>query len=129
MCIFCQISQHEIPANIIYEDSNFIAILDISQATKGHTLVMPKVHFDNLLEVPAEISNQLLEVTNSVASLLILKLSVLGCNILSNINEVAGQTIRHCHIHIIPRYQDDDLEINFKPHDYDLKEILNEIIK
>ena len=127
MCIFCQIVNKEIPAKIIYEDQNVLAILDISQATKGHFLVMPKEHYVNLLEVPEKLSAQLMEVTKTLAVQVVDRLQALGCNILTNINEAAGQTVFHCHIHVLPRYPEDDLTIKFTTHQEDLDQVLHQI--
>ncbi len=111
-CIFCKIVKKEIPSFVIYETDNVIAILDISQGTKGHTIVMSKDHYSNILDMPDLLSNELMEVTKKVSSILINKLKAAGINILSNINSVAGQVIFHDHIHVIPRYVDNDVEIN-----------------
>ena len=127
MCIFCQIVAKEIPAKIVYEDEDILAILDISQATRGHTLVMPKEHYENILELPEDLAMRLNQVTVDIAKKLISKLTASGCNILTNINESAGQSVFHCHMHILPRYPDDDLKIRFSPHQEDLDEILTMI--
>ena len=124
MCIFCQIAAKEIPAKIIYEDDEVLAILDISQATRGHTLVMPKEHYANILELPDDLAIHLNEVALTLAKKLNTKLEAAGCNILTNVNEVAGQSVFHCHLHILPRYDDDDLVIKFSAHPADLDEIL-----
>ncbi len=131
MCIFCKIIQGEIPSYKIYEDENTLAILDISQATIGHTLVLPKKHYENILEIP---TNEYLNVMNTVQKITKKEketLLVQGFNILNNCNEIAGQTIMHFHIHILPRYENDDLKIQFKNHekDYDLKKIQEAILK
>lgn len=108
MCIFCDIIQNQIPSYKIYEDNDLIAILDISQTTKGHTLIIPKQHYENLLECSDELIAKLFIKSKTISSHLMHKLGATGINILSNINESAGQTISHFHIHLIPRYNEKD---------------------
>ncbi len=129
MCIFCKIINNEIPSKKIYEDDEFLAILDLGQATKGHTLVMPKKHYDNILLLDDDTASKYLVVVKKVARLLVEKLNAKGVNILNNTNEIAGQTINHVHIHILPRYNKDELEINFKDNsNTDLEAIKNQIV-
>lgn len=126
MCIFCKIVNHEIPSSIVYEDENYLAILDISQVTLGHTLVMPKKHFDNILEMTSNEFKDYSEVIHKVAKLVSSKTNCVGMNILNNTNEIAGQTVNHVHFHIIPRYSvDDSICINFNKSDkQDLDKVL-----
>ena len=131
-CIFCKIVQKDIPGKIIYEDDVCLAFLDLSQTADGHTLVIPKKHYKNILEVNDEILTHLIVVTKKLANKIVKNLNANGVNILTNANEIAGQTVMHFHIHIIPRYnQDDKIEINFtdRSNDVNLDLILNEINK
>lgn len=113
-CIFCKIANKEIPGKIIYEDDICLAFMDLSQTTNGHTLVIPKKHFKNFLEVDDETLAHTIKITKQVANLIVEKLNANGVNILTNANEVAGQTVMHFHLHIIPRYDNNDqIEINF----------------
>ena len=131
-CIFCKIVQKDIPGKIIYEDDVCLAFLDLSQTTDGHTLVIPKEHYKNILEVNDETLTHLIVVTKKLANKIVKNLNANGVNILTNANEIAGQTVMHFHIHIIPRYnQDDKIEINFtdRSNDVNLDLILNEINK
>ena len=105
-CIFCMIANHDIPGKVLYEDDQCMAFLDLSQATDGHTLVIPKKHFDNVLECDVETLSHLMEVTQKVAKHIQEKMGAKGFNIITNMNEVAGQSVHHFHIHIIPRYQE-----------------------
>ena len=107
-CIFCKIARHEIPSRIIYEDEICIAFLDLSQATNGHTLVIPKQHYDHFLDVDKDTLQHLIAVTQNIGQMLQTKLHAKGMNIITNMNEVAGQTVKHFHIHIIPRYQENE---------------------
>lgn len=114
-CIFCKIVAGEIPASKVYEDDTVLAFLDITQVTKGHTLVIPKKHFRNTLDLDSETAGSLFAIVPQLASHLKEKLGADGFNILNNNEEVAGQTVFHTHIHILPRYGDKDgLTIEFQ---------------
>lgn len=116
-CIFCKIANKEIPSSVIYEDDDVIAILDISQATVGHTLVMPKKHYDNFLCVPHETMHKVMDVAQRIGMAEVSVLGAKGVNILINVNEAAGQTIMHFHVHIIPRYiADEGFRITLRDH-------------
>lgn len=130
-CIFCKIINKEIPSKIVYEDDLVIAILDLSQATYGHTLVMPKKHYANIYEIDEDTLAHLIKVVKELALKLKTKLKAAGINILNNNEEAAGQTIMHYHMHILPRYENDDLKISFTDHskNCNLDKILNEINK
>lgn len=115
MCIFCKIVDGEIPSYKVYEDSDVLAFLDISQVTKGHTLVIPKKHYENFIDVEPETLQKVMAVAQDLAKDYMDKLSCTGMNILSNVNEVAGQSVFHFHVHLIPRYaKNDDVVIEFK---------------
>ncbi len=116
MCIFCKIANNEIPSYKIYEDEICLAFLDLSQSNIGHTLVIPKKHFDNILDVDSETVKHLFNVTSMLAKHINQKLNVSNFNILNNCGEFAGQTINHFHIHIIPRYENDNIEMHFSKH-------------
>jgi len=114
-CIFCKIINKQIPSNIVYEDDNFLAFLDIAKATNGHTILIPKKHCKNVIECDDDTLSNMIVVAKKIASNLMDKLGADGCNILTNCNEVAGQTCFHFHIHIIPRYNNlDGFEPVFK---------------
>ena len=87
MCIFCEIVNGNIPSKKVYEDENFLAILDLSQTTYGHTLVMPKKHYDNFLDMPANEAGKLMEVVNIVANKIYKNLNCNGCNILMRLQD------------------------------------------
>lgn len=114
-CIFCKIANGEISSNTVYEDEDFRAILDMGPAAKGHTLLLPKEHADNLFELPDETAEKALKVAKSIGKKLISKLGADGMNIVQNNGEIAGQTVLHFHIHIIPRYKDDNQKIGWVP--------------
>ncbi|MEF9967792.1 MAG: HIT family protein [Longicatena sp.] len=123
MCIFCQIVNKEIPSYCIYEDEQVMAFLDISQVTKGHTLIIPKKHVESLLDCDDETLAHMSKVAKMLANRITERTQAKGMNILSNIHEIAGQSVPHFHIHLIPRYQNDDaIQITFnksQPQDFD----------
>lgn len=126
MCIFCKIIAKEIPSSIIYEDEKVIAFLDISQTTRGHTLVVPKEHFANIYSVDEETLNHLIKVVQKLSVKLKSKLDANGINVLNNNELSAGQTIEHLHFHIIPRYDDHDgFSCHFTSNEVDLKKLAN----
>lgn len=108
MCIFCDIMAGIIPAYTLYEDDTVKAFLDISQVTKGHTLVVPKKHYDHFLTCDKEVLSHMNEVAQQLGKRIMSKTGAKGMNILSNVNEVAGQSVPHFHIHLIPRYSEED---------------------
>ena len=130
-CIFCKIVNGEIPCYKVYEDELVLAFLDISQTTKGHTLIVPKNHYDNMLECDEDLLSHLYNVAKKISAILVKKLNANGLNVLTNINEAAGQTVKHFHIHLIPRYNElDGINIEFsdsKPTNEDLMSILEQI--
>ncbi len=130
MCVFCKIIQGDIPSVKVYEDDDVLAILDISQATKGHTLVLPKKHYENILDIPTQEYLKVMQKTKDLASKITSRLSAKGCNILNNCNEIAGQTVMHFHVHIIPRYEENEIIIDFKDHgqEIDLKDIQKKLL-
>lgn len=131
MCIFCKIINNEIPSKKVYEDEDVLAILDLSQLTYGHTLVMPKAHYATLLDCPNEVRAKLINVTCGLANKIKTNLNAEGVNIVNNSGEAAGQTVMHTHIHIIPRYESDEFGFKEVNHEgkYDLDEVLSKINK
>ena len=107
-CIFCKIANGDIPSRKLYEDENFVVIMDLSPATKGHSLVIPKEHFANLYEMPAELAGEAMKVAQKMAVKMVAALGADGFNIVQNNGEVAGQTVFHFHMHLIPRYKDSE---------------------
>ena len=119
-CIFCKIIAGEIPSSTVYEDDQVVAFLDISQVTPGHTLVVPKQHFRNLLEMDADSTSQLFARVPDIARKVMKATGAKGMNILNNNEEIAGQTVFHTHVHLAPRYDETDgLQISFEAHEPD----------
>lgn len=114
-CIFCRIAAGEIPSATVYEDDSFKAILDLGPAAKGHTLVIPKNHSDNLLSVDSETAKKALLVISRIANAVKEAMGCDGINVVQNNGEAAGQTIMHLHFHIIPRYDNDKVNIGWEP--------------
>ena len=128
MCIFCDIIENKIPSKKVYEDEDILAILDISQTTKGHTLVMPKKHYDNMNDIDDQLLSKIILKANELSKKIVKNLKANGFNLLVNTNEVAGQTVKHAHFHIIPRYSENDTVIfKFNENKLDLDEVLKEI--
>lgn len=124
-CIFCKIANGEIPAKTVYEDEDFRAILDLGPATEGHTLILPKEHAANLYELPEETAAKLMPVAKKIAANLKDKLGCDGLNLVQNNGEVAGQTVMHFHLHLIPRYENDGQKILWNPTQPTQEELAN----
>ena len=105
-CIFCKLANGVFPTNFIYEDEDFKVILDANPATKGHSLILPKKHFKNLLDADEEVLKKALPLAKKLSNKLIEVLKCDGINVLQNNNKAAGQAVFHLHIHLIPRYKD-----------------------
>lgn len=111
-CVFCKIVNGEIPSYKIYEDENVFAILDISQATKGHTLILSKKHYKNLYDVDEEVAGDIFKVIPKISNALKAAFNPIGLNVVIN-TEKPLQTVFHFHIHLIPRYYQDGVDIDF----------------
>ncbi len=122
-CIFCKIANGEIPTNAIYEDDGYKVILDMGPATRGHALILPKEHYKNIYEMPADKVGEAFALAKVMADRMTKKLNADGFNIVQNNNEIAGQTVFHFHIHLIPRYEGDGQVIGWKPCDSSPEEL------
>ena len=114
-CIFCKIANGEIPSSTLYEDDDMRVILDLGPASKGHALVIPKEHAPNLFELPDELAKKAIVTAKKVGKQLYDGLHCDGFNVVQNNGEVAGQTVFHFHMHLIPRYIGDDVRMSWKP--------------
>ncbi|CDQ40709.1 MULTISPECIES: HIT family protein [Virgibacillus] len=132
-CVFCKIIDGEIPSAKVYEDEHVYAFLDISQVTKGHTLVIPKTHVKNIYETPPEIAAALFERVPKIAKAIKETYQPIGMNLLNNNEKPADQSVFHLHIHLLPRYgKEDGFSSNWTVHsdDYtseDLQEIASKL--
>lgn len=130
-CIFCKLANGEIPTNTIYEDADFRVFLDAAPATKGHCLIVPKEHFDNLEELDDSVGAKVMPLAKKMMKLLKEKLNWDGFNVAQNNGEIAGQTVFHFHVHLIPRYKGDGQVIDMKqtkPEEGALESVLKEIV-
>lgn len=104
-CIFCKITAGEIPSNTIYEDEEFKVILDLSPAAKGHALILPKEHYADIYDIDEDVAAKAMKLAKKLAVHMTDALKCDGFNLLQNNHEVAGQTVFHFHMHLIPRYK------------------------
>ena len=126
-CIFCKLANGEIPTATFYEDNDFRVILDLGPASKGHALILPKEHYDNLYELDDEIASKVLVLAKKMITRMTKALGCDGYNLVQNNGEAAGQTVHHFHLHLIPRYKDDQVGLGWnmgKLTDEDKEEIL-----
>ena len=126
-CIFCKIAAGEIPSATLYEDEEFRVILDLGPASKGHALILPKEHFRNLYDIDEETAAKAMK----LAKKMIKKMTdVLGCdgyNVVQNNEPCAGQTVFHFHMHLIPRYEGDQVGLGWPTGEL-TEEVKNEIL-
>lgn len=128
-CIFCKILAGEIPSTAVYEDDDFKAILDVNPAARGHVIILPKNHAANIYELPDEDVSKIMVVAKKIATAIEKAYHCDGVNILQNNGEAAGQTVFHLHVHVIPRFKGDTVNIGWKQGDMpeDLDAIRKEI--
>ena len=112
-CIFCKLANGVFPTNKIYEDDEFTVILDINPANLGHALILPKQHYANLFEIDEEVAGRAMKLAKKVATIIKEELGCDGINVVQNNGEAAGQTVFHFHVHVIPRYDNDDFKIGW----------------
>lgn len=108
-CIFCKIVAEELPCYKIYEDDDFLAFLDIQPISKGHTLIIPKKHYENFATTPSDLLAKMIKVVHLVGLAVQKATNADGFNIGLNNGSAAGQIIMHTHFHIIPRFNEDNL--------------------
>lgn len=125
MCIFCDIIDKKIPSYKIYEDDYTYVFLDISNDANGHTLVIPKKHCENLLDVDSETLNHVISTVQKVSKHYVENCGATGINILNASGQDAEQTVFHFHIHILPRFKNDGLMVfpNLKKNEKSLEQI------
>lgn len=122
-CIFCKLANGQIPTNSIYEDDDFKVILDLAPATRGHALILPKEHADNLFELPDETAAKAIVLAKKLGKTMKEKLGFDGFNLVQNNGTVAGQTVFHFHLHMIPRYEKDEQTIAWEPREVSAEEL------
>ena len=122
-CIFCKILAGELPGQIVEEDERTIAFMDINPATRGHLLVIPRAHSRNLLEIAPEDLAATIAIAQRMAQRVNQRLEPAGINLINSCGSAAWQTVFHFHVHVIPRYSDDPLQLPWKPAPGDMDEI------
>ena len=113
-CIFCKLAAGEIPSATIYEDEDFRVILDLGPASKGHALILPKEHYRNLFDIDEDVAAKAMVLAKKMVNKLKPVLGCDGYNIVQNNEECAGQTVFHFHMHLIPRYEGDNVGLGWK---------------
>ncbi|MCQ4936167.1 MULTISPECIES: HIT family protein [Anaerotignum] len=116
-CIFCKILNGDIPSATIYEDEEFKAILDRFPANEGHVLILPKEHSANIFEIDPQLAGRLFTLATKIAREMKHNLGFEHMNVMQNNGTVAGQTVYHFHLHLIPRYENDGITIAYQPMD------------
>ena len=127
-CICCKIANGEIPSATLYEDEDFRVILDLGPASKGHALILPKAHAANIYEISDDMAAKAMILAKKMATKMTEALKCDGFNIVQNNGEPAGQTVFHFHMHLIPRYEGDQVGITWKPGTL-TDEVKNEILE
>lgn len=114
MCLFCKIVDGSVPSYTIYEDEFFKVILDRFPSTLGHSLIIPKIHAENIFDLNDEYAGKLMILTKKISIALKESFNIEGLNLLQNNGEVAGQAIFHFHLHLIPRYKNDGIRVGWE---------------
>lgn len=126
-CIFCKILKGDIPSFCVFEDENFKVILDRFPASRGHVLILPKEHYQDLFELPDEIGSKLYPLAKKLAVAIKKAVGAEGINIIQNNGESAGQSVFHFHMHLIPRFKEDHIILNKTSHQDTTLETLEEV--
>ena len=130
-CIFCKLANGDIPTNTLYEDCVRV-IFDAEPAAEGHVLILPKEHFDNIYELDDDTAGHVFKVAKKIATAMNKTLDMDGLNVVQNNGEAAGQTVFHFHMHIIPRHNDDTVNVGWEKHKVSserIKDITDEVRK
>lgn len=122
-CIFCKLANGEIPSTTIYENEEFRVFFDINPGSKGHCLIIPKEHYSDIFEIDGEVAGRLFSLAVKIAAGLKKELNCEGLNIVQNNGEIAGQTVFHFHLHLIPRYTGDSVNVKWNPGEADMEEL------
>ena len=128
-CIFCAIVAGEIPAATVYEDEHVLAFMDIAPANPGHTLVIPKQHYRNIFDMPAEVGSQIMQAAIPIANAIRAALNPDGLNLFQANEPAAFQTVFHFHLHLIPRWESDSIRSPWRPREGSPEEIGDIAIK
>jgi histidine triad (HIT) family protein len=112
-CLFCMMSAHELDYVAVLEDKDLMVIMDLYPATPGHVLVLPRQHVEAIYEMPLDVGDRIMRTAIRVAKAIRERLSPVGLNLVQANGSVAGQTISHFHLHIIPGYENDQVALRF----------------
>ena len=129
-CIFCKIIKGEVPCVKVFEDGDLLAFLDIAPINKGHTLVIPKQHYETIDQVPKELLHKIMDKVQDIAKAL-LKMSD-GVNVQENNKKIAGQLVPHVHFHVIPRHKGDGFKFTWEHKKYEegeMEEYMERIVE
>jgi histidine triad (HIT) family protein len=121
-CIFCRIVNGELPSTKIYEDAEFLAFMDIGPIIKGHTLVIPKQHYDPITQTPVDVLGRLISVVRNIAQAQMNGLKADGVNVLNANGTAAGQQVPHLHFHVVPRFKTDGHHWNWAAKKYESRD-------
>ena len=113
-CIFCKIIAGEIPSAVIFEDEEFKAILDRFPGNIGHFLFLPKKHYSNIFDIDEDVAGRLFKLATKIAKNMKEVLGFEAMNVVQNNGSLAGQTVHHFHLHLIPRYENDKVQIKWE---------------
>jgi len=131
-CVFCKIGTGDIPAHKIYEDDKFIAFLDIEPSAPGHTMIVSKQHIEDIIELPGDLAEPMMDAIKNVVSMLEEALGSDNFTIGANSGRIVGRHVNHLHVHVIPRFPDDGggyiQQVVENPPDEELENIKNRII-
>ena len=122
-CIFCEIVAGRIPSATVYEDEHVFAFMDIAPANPGHLLIIPKQHYRNIFDMPAEVGSKIMEAAVPLAEAIRKALDPDGLNLFQSNEAAAFQTVFHFHLHLIPRWKTDPLRLPWQPSEGDIEEI------
>lgn len=130
-CIFCKIISGEMSSFVLYEDDTFKVVLDRFPTTEGHTLIIPKAHAKDMFDLPEETAKKLYPLAQKIGKKLMKATGATGLNIVQNNGEVAGQSVHHFHMHLVPRKENDGVTLNqgsnMNTTEEDLKKVLEKI--
>ena len=124
-CIFCAIVEGKIPSATVYQDEHVFAFMDIAPANPGHLLIIPKQHYRNIFDMPAELGSKIMEVAVLLATAIREALNPDGLNLFQSNEAAAFQTVFHFHLHLIPRWEGDPLQLPWRPSEGNIEEISN----
>ncbi|MBQ9445317.1 MAG: HIT family protein [Victivallales bacterium] len=126
-CVFCKIIRGEIPCCKVYEDDLILAFLDIAPFNIGHTVIIPKDHQNSITTLDEIYANRIIKIAPKIGVALMRTINAEGFNLFLNNGSVAGQTVQHCHMHVLPRFAGDKVVISSEPMKYDSMDQMSEL--